>query len=58
MLSFPSYIQSTFSGPSFIGLLIEAYLRVGISKETTSPMKSGNLCFIYQLVGASLPSAG
>ena len=42
---------------SYIGLLIEAYLRVGILKEMTSPMKNGNLFFISQLVGASLPSA-
>jgi hypothetical protein len=58
MPSFLSYIPSMFHGPSFISLLIEAYLRVGIPKEMTSRMKSGNPCFISQLVGASLPSAG
>ena len=58
MPSFPSYIPSKFSGLSFISLLIKEYPRVGISKEMTSPMKSGNPCFISQLVGASLPSAG
>ena len=58
MPSFPSYIPSQFSGLSFISLLIEAYPRVGISKEITSPMKSGSPCLISQLVGASLRSAG
>ena len=58
MPSFLSYILSEFSGPSFISLLIEAYLRVGISKEISSPMKSGSPCFTSQLVGTSLRSAG
>ena len=51
---YPEYVSRS----SFIGLLIDVYLRVVISKEMTSPMKSGSLCFISQLVGASLPSAG
>ena len=58
MPSSPSYIPSQFSGLSFISLLIETYPRVGISKEISSPMKSGSPCFISQLVGASLRSAG
>ena len=56
--SFLSYIQSMYFGPSFINLLNKVSLRIGISKEVTSPMKSGNPFFISQLVGDSLPSAG
>ena len=57
MPSFPCYIPSEFAQLSFISLLNEVYLRAGILKGMTSPMKTGNPCFISQLVGASLPSA-
>ena len=53
-----SCIPSEISSPLFINLLIKACLRAAISKKITSPTKSGNLCFISQLVGASLRSAG